>query len=462
MRNWVAILIVAGCQSSGGLSAGPAHVLAAGYAVDGVTDDGKLVVRDKNHQVSTVGLGGGTLTPIGPADSDAVWHNVVFLFTNPDAAFQKGTISTWTSSGGLHKLADNMQYQTPWLSSDGQWLVYFDNLSADGKLADMVSARVDGSGRQVLETQIPVVDCFPWAESLGTAWVLSYCKNFDPMTFMGDGELERFDPAANQRTKLLTAQTTQPFATLDKGEQHVFATDSNGEAQLFDSAGHGTPVDSNVATGYFAPDGSVVYLTFLNELKRWQGSTSSTLATLSPANGFVLFDELSPDGKTALLSMDFAQQPPYGEDLWAISAVSPSSPRAVLPTTTGAPGSYVNGSFSSFTRDSTRILYLDPQNADFSGSLHVAPAQGGTPTLLGDNVVYALTTHDAQLVYCANQDTAAHDCDLYAADGAKPDKKTKLAAHAGVYRQFLTPDGKHLVYSVKSGADEGVWVIPTP
>ena len=114
MRNFLVILIMAGCTSSGGLSAGPVKALGAGYAVDGILDDGKLVVRDKSKQVST--LSGGKLTPIATSAAVSVWHNVVFLFDNPDANFQTGTLSTWTAAGGLHKLADNMQYQTPWLS----------------------------------------------------------------------------------------------------------------------------------------------------------------------------------------------------------------------------------------------------------------------------------------------------------------------------------------------------------
>jgi hypothetical protein len=90
------------------------------------------------------------------------------------------------------------------------------------------------------------------------------------------------------------------------------------------------------------------------------------------------------------------------------------------------------------------------------------PTQGGAATLLGDKIVYALTTHDAQLVYCGNDDSTQHECDLFSVDAVKPDKPTSLATHAGEYNLFQTADGKQLVYSVKSGAGEGVWVMPTP
>jgi hypothetical protein len=120
MRNWLWFAVVAGCSSSGGLSGGPARVLGAGYAIDGVTDNGKLVVIDKNKQVSAVGMGGGALTAIGSAsDGVSVWHNVVFLFSAPDTNYQRGTIATWTATGGLHTLGTGVQFQTPYLSNDG-------------------------------------------------------------------------------------------------------------------------------------------------------------------------------------------------------------------------------------------------------------------------------------------------------------------------------------------------------
>src|SRR5262249_24062360 len=140
----------------------------------------------------------------------------------------------------------------------------------------------------------------------------------------------------------------QPFATLDRTETHMFAVDSQGNGQLFaSSGGAATQVDSNVSTGFIAPHGSIVYLTSLNELKRWNGGATS-LETLMPTGGFAIFDELSPDGKTALLTMNLGLGQTFGEDLWSASALSTSSPHALLQTPTGAPGSLVNGEASSF------------------------------------------------------------------------------------------------------------------
>jgi hypothetical protein len=438
------------------LDSGPVRILSGAWALVGVSDDG-LLVRDQNHQILSLPLSGGPPTLIGPGEFAFARNGIVFVRGAFDDSSTSQSLASWTPGGGYHLLSSAPSFNAPRVSRDGQWLIFFDNVTSDGWLADLVSARSDGSQRQTLESQVPIIGCLPSARTLGAAWLFAWCQSYDRSTDTADGTLESFDPVANTRTVLLAHQPHQPMFDVDASATSAFVADGSGNGLLYDSSLHSSLIDNNVLGGGFTSDGAILYLTTIGELRRHQQGTITALATQVRD-----VDDLSPDGKTVLVSRQSDPQSPWGLDLWATSAQTPSAARAILSAPTGYPAAFAG--IASFTQDSSYVLYFDPWSTSFYGPLHAAPTTGGAAALLANDVVSGFPTHDRELVLCANLDQTQH-CDLIAVDAAHPSNAAAIAGHVPAHGVYLTGHGGEIAWSVENPdrpADDGIYVLAAP
>jgi hypothetical protein len=486
--SWLVVAVVAGCTSSslspGGSSPAdlslpapadleqpiaPSSALLSGvYYLNGITSDGQLVVTGPNStNVSLLPPAGGTPTQIGTANFVDVRGNVVLLFTNVDVSAGLYQLSAWSASGGLHSLSDaTTLYLLPQLSSDGQYLLYFDNVSGDGSTGDLVTAKLDGSDHFTLISQTPTGNsitsgCYPYADFLGGGFVLSYCDHVDADAGSALGNVATVDPRTGTLTQVVS-DANYSYFVVNAAHQQAYSDDDLYNGILFGADGKPKPFAEDVDSALFDRDGTVIYATF-TDLDRYSPAVHfSTTLQPTPVNSFLELVELSPDGKTALLSLNTStSSTTYGQDLWAV-ALTPNAPLSpILKQASGLPVEYFAGG-SSFTSDSKYVFFespLDPTN--YTAPLRVAPIAGGdgVGTMVAGSALQILTTHDSFALVCANPDSS-NNCDLLLVDAANPSSVQKLDTLVQGYSLFLSSDRKTLFYSVSDGARSGIYRLP--
>jgi hypothetical protein len=450
--------------------ASPSPLLSGSYYLNGITSDGQLVVTGSNAtDVSLLPEAGGTPTKIGTANVAEVRGDTVLLFTNVDVSAGIYSLSAY-SGGSSHPLAAaTTLYFTPQLSADGQYALYFDKLSDDGSTGDLVTSKLDGSDRFTLVSQTVsgnsvTTGCYPYGDILGGGFVISYCDNVDADAGTSLGNIATVDPKSGALTQVVSNSNYSSFV-VNPTHQRAFTDDDLYNGLLFAADGKPREFAPSVLNALFDSDGSVIYTTFTDLDRYNQVAHLSTLLQPTPTNSsYLQLIELSPDGKTALVTLNVSTSATaYGQDLWTVD-LSPNAPFSpILKQPTGLPVEYFAGG-SSFTLDSKYVFFESPlDQTTYLGPLRVAPISGGdgSGTMVAGSTLQLLPTHDSFALVCANPD-AYNNCDLLLVDAAHPSSVQTLDTLVQGYSLYLSKDGKTLFYSVSDGQRSGIYSRPVP
>jgi hypothetical protein len=454
------------------------------FAIIDVTTDDDIVYADSTGNISSVPIAGGASVSIGTSDAQPfVRGKVVFFNNNTDQTSLVSDLSIWTKANGAQQLATatsltwaNFQYAHTYppifaASDDGQYVMFLDNASSDGFLADLVVGKTDGSSRTTIVTQAttgydggPCVPRFTWAQAAGR-FTAVYC------TAAGD--------AAAGTKNVIVIDPTAPVAAPAPLSTNVnfISVRGGGALAIVESGGAldsaplpfltGTSVITSVDTGVgdaeMIPGGTgVAYIDNNGGLHRATTPGTPTLTSLAGAGAAIAFVTLSPDGKYA---MTYANVDSQGQltDLLVNSTETPGAPVSLIGTTTAA-GGFAYG--DAFTADSTYALGFDQVDQDGTGTLMAVAVGGGTPTTYTTRVWVVLSGTGHKILFNDNYNVVMNHqlSDLKVGDAAASGQGTLIATNAEV-DFFMSTDRSKVVFSVQRETDtakNGVYAATVP
>jgi hypothetical protein len=434
----------------------------------GITGDGYLIYADGSSTVHAVSLSGGTPIQLAQIGSSLAWvtvqNNVALIMPSPDAN-GIGPLVVWSAAGGLHQLSAASTTALNWsVSADSTHVLYFDHAAAQADSGtgavdgDLYVANADGSGVTLLregisqywDNQAPCYYNFSFAGSYAVLWQCT--------------------PAAsgqNVTAWTFPEQGWQPIQLPGylSGNGYGFDVDKSGTLLLLETAaglqlyplagGSPTTIDSAGAWGVFTSDGStLLYTTTAGVLNRVQVAHPSPPQQLVPGSVHGLAG-LSPDGQHVLV---FDHEAPVGPiDLYLASAVSPSTPVALVPTTTAEVGMVMSG--DPFTTDSSHaIFFSNMDTSTWLGTLMAGPTSGsGNPVQLATNSNAAWAVGPSGVVFSTQVSSGTFAIGW--ADTSQAAPPTTLVPNALGTGFLVTPARDRIVYIAPSGVGSGASIF---
>jgi hypothetical protein len=448
------------CIEGGAGPKGTQLVKSSTASIVGLTDDDQVIYVDTTSStLFAVPAAGDPSATIGPTEGAVrLASKAVFDWTGLN---QDGTVGTalrlWTSSRDLQSLAGASLVGVADSSADGSKVLYFDNAGPAG--ADLYVAGSDGSGKTRLATGVPWTQaCMPQVSFVGGTAVLGYCTAVPANGATPVGTLALYIGASGTGTTLSTAA----ILSIQSAGKNILYNAPGGLMVADATTGATALIDANGgSSAALTHDGqSVVYVTMDGSIKR-SPIASPSPATLLPAGGFTSLASLSPDDRWLLASK--TRDPNTGNgDIYVASATAAGPAAAILGSATGT----FYG--SSFTADSSRVLYVD-NAANGAGDYHVATTAGGPGAKLASRMWLGFATTGTRVVY---EDGfvpgvglgAQGIADIESVDVSSASPQPTLLVNQADPGLYLTSAGNRLVYSMTSCAlgSEGIWVMPTP
>jgi hypothetical protein len=443
-----------------------------GTQLVGLTTDGQIVLLDDTDAVSAVPLAGGAAQIVSPAPATnnqaaETLGRLVVVFPSADFTTGRSGLAIWTPASGLKTIStSSMLFNSPSASSDGAWLLYFDNVTSDGGTGDLTVAKADGTMKRVLAAAVSTSAagtlCSAQLAWAGTLAVYATCPAGPADGGTVPVTIGTFDPATNA-TQTLTANGS--FFQVSPNGKNVLVSDFNNNLSVVTPPSATlVPVDTNAGQAFFAPDGSLIY----------SGSSlmHATLAPLvkvalqSPPGGNPAFaaGNVSPDSKWFGLSTMFDPNG-NGSDYWLGSTNPALPPTSVQPQTTVAFGGNL-GAGDSFTRDSKQALFLDAfDGTNFVGTLKSIPTAGGVAITWGTPPTsWVAAAPGGKIVFNDHwiKSSNAAQADLRVGDTANAGAAPTLLAERADPTFLITPDGQSVLYTTHAAGAEGLWIAPLP
>jgi hypothetical protein len=370
----------------------------------GVTSDGIVVFNDTAtggqyaDGIYTVPVAGGTPTKIGTPSGSyfAATAGKVVVVWDGLSTNGVGKIHTWTQGGTYASLtAINIAANGAAASPDGQYIIFEANSNTAATVADIVGAKVDGSGQTLLASQVDV------GPGNFTAFVNGCVPNFGFPT---------------SSTALVTSCATNPGdAGAPNATVNSYAVASDGGAWGSTSivAANGLPTFSwdgdggngtTVFTATTAPDESLTPVT---------GGSATPVDTKDVNQGDWTFIYVNRAGTSVLYNS--------GGALYTSPTTSPTP-----ATVQGTGVNYVR----AISSDENWLIYTTtwdkgaPPPASFGSDLFVTKTTAGfTPIQLGTGTTNSLfglsgpdqfTTDSSHVLWIENLDTSTGTGDFYA------------------------------------------------
>jgi hypothetical protein len=462
--------------------------------IEGVTSDGYVVYKDYAlGALDAIPVAGGAPQRIA-GDAGEVGSNAVlvtgataFLYDALGALTGIGTVSTWTSTGGVHTLTTQAFAAGPGgggmdISSDGAHVLLLDDGAVDDAgagAADVVVIDTNGANRKVLVHGVDVSDsqCAVSLHFVGSYAVVAYCPS---ATGTGDADagptstatIEAFSGPGWATATTISTTAFSSFAGDAAGTQLLYVSTAGLEVASL-ATGASTKIDATGTGGTFTSDGSrVVYATSAGDV-----AVASTGATPAPktliVGGFGGVLALSPDNNWLLAYKTQATDPNTGgplADLYLASTTPATEPPGVATTLSSAASAGLFG--VPFTADSSHVLFAEnvivgsgTNLSDGTRSFTVAPTSGGVPVAKGAvNWLYVPTT-TSKVLFNANYTTEAQgqggSADLLYFDTAAAASPKLIATQADAFF-YVTAAKDKVVYSWSYLPDSlaGIWVYP--
>jgi hypothetical protein len=452
-----------------------------GAVIDGVTSDGWVVYSNGGevptfYAASLDGGDGGAATSLGLAESYAyafVVGEVTFLFTNIDVdATYSSPLSIWSSKGGQHLITENSYFQNAAVSSDNQYILYYDNFNSLAETADLYVASSDGSSPKLLQSALPNLmnggNCQPNFGFAGTTAYVVYCGT------PGDGGAANdivmtFAPPSWAATNNLSGATSLNVGT-EPTNTYLSVATASGLLVVPLAGGIPTPIDPTGLGGVFTSDSkNLVYNTSTKTLSRSPIAAPSPSVLVTGAVGGIY--GLSPDNSTALV---FASASQGLTDLYAASATKTDSGAltTLSSAATATPAGYGILAGDAFTADSAHVLFFtavqQTTDGELYATLNTGSATGGTVTTLSPISNTAWVTSGTKVVFSDNLVFGASTTlDIRAVDVAAGGTPTYIrhgATAGGSAAFYLSPAKDKIIYSWTSPGTEngGIYVAPAP
>ncbi len=454
--------------------------------VFGLTEDDHLIYKDSSGTLFSFGLPAGQKATTIASGLDAasevvIRRNTVFVWTMVNQTSFGGNLAIWNTAGvSVPALASKSLRFRATVSHNGQYLLYTSNISNDGKFADLILAKIDGSGASTVLNQTYVgPDKAPSGFQLGLSSGDSdgpFIIVFTPPVMMGGMPAKGADIAAIDPTtaKLTTLKSlTNGWAPSPDGSQ-ILVRDFTTKAMLaLPVGGGGTPtkIDGAFSSATFLSDNrSIAYVNTSNQVLRSTiaGGTPTALATDSS----VLIDGFSNDITTGDLAVSADGKYIIGEagvtgptnfpssELYLVSLDTPGTPTTLVPT---ADGALYGG---AFTADSSQVLYASNVISG-AGEFYSKPVAGGDAKKLGTTVWVWFTGLGTKVVFNDNyQDDSSMKthgaADIFSVDAANPGQPKLIATQ--VDADFYISHGRDtIVYlDTATSGKEGIYTTTIP
>jgi hypothetical protein len=395
-----------------------------------------------------------------------------------------GAAMVWTSAAtAAASLGSNVilatQFAAPMaISSDGSYVVFFDDLDSTSTTATIYVAGSDGTGKKALESSVDVSydQCAAQVGYAGSYALTAYC-------LVGDGGVDAGEADGGTNFNVATvasftgaswteatlATNVQSALAADQGGTHVVVNGATGTVAVPIGGGSaGVTIDPagelgsfTFSPGVLSSDGShLAYTTTGQALDYASTSTPPSPLQLSPAGTFSDAITLSPDGNW-VIGINQVDQSSGLTDLYLASTTAADGGAIGLETTTA---SYpLEGQL--FTTDSSHVVYFTGLSQS-GGTLNArALTAGATATVLGSSAVTDLATAGAKIVFNGNAigTNNGNYADLSGVDTSQTAAPALLVSAADP--QFLLNNEKTVIvytWSYLAGSSAGLWTLPAP
>jgi hypothetical protein len=394
-----------------------------------------------------------------------------------------GAAMVWTSAAtAAASLGSNVvlasQFASPMaISSDGSYVVFFDDLDSTQTTATIYVAASDGTGKKALESSVDVSydQCAAQVGYAGAYALAAYCVVGDGGVDAGEADGgTNFNVATvasftgTSWTEATLATNVQAAISADTGGTHVVVNGATGTAAVPIGGGSAVTIDPTgglgsitFSPGVLSSDGShLAYTTTGQALDYAATSTPPSPVQLSPAGTFSDVITFSPDGNW-LVGINNVDQNSGLTDLYLAATAAADGGAIGLETTAG---SYpLEGQL--FTTDSSHVVYFTGLSQS-GGTLNArALTAGATATVLGSNAVTDLATTGAKIVFNGNAigTNNGNYADLLGVDTSQTAAPALLVSAADT-QFFLNKEKTVIVYtwSYLSGSNAGLWTLAAP
>lgn len=418
----------------------------------GITTDGYVISDTADGGTNATPLDGGATSSTGipPATGYGFAGPLYFVAKNGPivATWQARVLGTGTPlAGGYLAVSSDGQHM---VSAGNDGSVTYSNTDMSGQVT-LVASSDGGQG------------CSAVAGFAGNYLVVgtSACTSgsVPPPATITSYALPNLTP-----TTILT--DARSVWSADSAGTRIFAITTAGAASIFPiDGGAGTPIDTNVWSGFMTPDGqNVLYATTTGQLKR--AATSNPQPTVLVSSGVYDFPTRFSWENVSSLWLP-AQSPDGSEILTCGSASCATGNVAFASTTTAGATTTIVASGGAFqqqafhdpsTHDGTYALWRTIQTSLFGASNLIAVKAGGSPKRIATNssAHFAAST-GAKLVYDENFVNNTGVSDLYVVDLGSSCQTPTLVA-SGIKGFWVNVARDTIVYA-KGGAQ---FTVPVP
>jgi hypothetical protein len=433
-----------GGSKGGSPNIGPPVQLAPGQAaLTGVTSNGWAVYRGGNV-LSAVKIeeGGGVETISDRPGTVLIRGRAVFNWADIDWTTNLGELTVWTE-GGAEELGQALYAETlVAASASGAAVVYTSNISEE--TADLVlfspelgtsQVLVESMGRGSEET------CGANIGFVGERLFVGWCE-----AGTRAATIERFELDGEEWTSTVIAEDALPNWSADADGERVFFQSSAYEAFCFVD-GEAQFIDRSVSRGLIVPDGSAVFYTVGDQLRRSGVPDVDPVPVVTRGYSQPIGYDLHYD--YALYSTTVTYEGGTHRDLLLVPTSEQDAAPIVLVEEPIA-----ELSRSTFTADGQFVLYFTDRQPT-GATLHVVDIEGSERLVL-ENVVEAVAAYGSTIVFADNSsdpETYPVVADLKMIDVANDTEPRVLEGKILDARRFgLAGDGEKVVFA-RSGID---------
>lgn len=387
-----------GSGANGGVTSGeigqPVQIAPGQATLVGATSDGWAVYRGADS-LSAAKIGEESeLQQISERPGSVlVRGNVVFNWAEVDWELGVGDLSVWTAAAGAHEIGP-----TPYsealvaASEDGSTIVYTTLLEGlkDAQTTNLMIAASDLSAPVVLIEAMGIgseATCGAKIGFIGQRLFVGWCQSGSRVA-----TIQRFENVGGAWEPTLIADDALGSWSSDSTGERVFYQSSGYNGFVSDS-GNALSIDAGVGQGVMMPDGSTVFYTVGDQLRR------AALPAVNPipivTTGYKQPIEFSPSFDFALYSTTVTYEQGTQRDLLLVGTDKFNDEPIALVTEPVA-----TLSRSSMTRDGRFVFYLTDMTKT-GGSLHVT-SRDGTEKMVLPNVVEAVAANGSTLVFADN------------------------------------------------------------
>lgn len=399
----------------------------------------------------------------GPPGNVLTRNGVAFNWADIDWDRGVGDLSVWSPSTGSQVIGSTLYSEALVAASPAGIMVFPAMIATDAGLQDaamadsgsgdagvnpdsvqLMLADGDVASAQVL---IPTLGlgsddtCGARVAFVGERLFVGWCEPGSSVA-----QIQRFDRGQGEWQATLTIPNVLPAWSADRTGELVFYQATDYSAHLAGPEG-ARVIDTGVGSGFLLPDGSAVFYTVGDQLRRTSlpGVTPIPIVT----NGYSQPVGFSPEYDLVLYSTMVSYENGVQRDLRMVATDAFNA----MPTELVA-GATASLTRSSITQDGEFIFYLTDVTPS-GGQLHVVDREG-TQLLVLPGVVEALAAAGSRIVFTDNSsdpDVYPVVTDLKVIDVATETIPRLIEANITEGRTFQLDNAKQQVIYVRSGID---------